>query len=218
MLSKENKEKVIKLCDDDSDAMMLVLRHLYGLESHVVETEDQHYLETQARVYAVADKYQVETLLVEVCKKLSDCLLPHQRGDTINIPDFLAASRIIFLGTPSDSSRGREIVVRTCVNLQRQLRNRPDVISLLSEAGALGAAIINHEQLSEMVDGMWICSSTCCGGLALCSLCRIEFREEVARDNREAVEWSCPSRGTERAPKCGGCGDYIMWRDRKERW
>lgn len=210
---------MIELCEDDPDAMTTFLRHLYGFETRADVTADHYNLEAQAQVYAVAEKYRMETLLVEISRNLSIWLLPRLRRDKVNIPDFLAAARIIFLETPSSSSRGREIIIRHCVKRLLHLKHKPEFHSLLSDVGELGAAIIKHQELSDLIDGIWTCGGReDCRGIAACPACNTTYDEEDARENRENVEWSCSFCGSWRSPWCSDCARSFKWKARAERW
>lgn len=121
---------------------MAMLRYLYDLP---YTTDDAHWEDDgsmllHAKVYTVAEKYELEGLKSMVYDQL--CYLIHFTDDR---PDLIPTIREIITGTPESDRLARKLILNHCTLRLSELSKSQDFMALLKDRGELGAAIITEQ-------------------------------------------------------------------------
>ena len=135
--------KEIELAGDEPDAVLAMLRFLYG-EPYPADEAHWHDGKTMlphAQVYTVAEKYEVENLKVQVHKNMVKLI--QFGGDN---PDLIETIREIFYQTPDTDTMARKLMIDHCVRFLSELSQQEGFVALLEECGALGAAVSTSQQ------------------------------------------------------------------------
>jgi hypothetical protein len=212
----------VELHEDDPDAVMAMLRHIYGL------TYDEHtpggccLLSQHASVFVVAEKYQIPGLQSDACRKIQNLLNSH----IYPIEDFLKAIRTIFSSTVPDSIARAPIALECTVRLQ-ELRERDDFLSLLRDLPDLSMDIIRDPDLECAFPGDWVCEfASDCRGVPYCphlvelgesgvsSDCGHRFDKSFSWKHRDEKRWKCPSCDGMVEPVCHYCNGRLKWSNR----
>jgi hypothetical protein len=93
--------KEVELHEDDPDAMMAMLRHIYGLPYDELPRGGIYLLSQHASTFVVAEKYQISGLQSDVCDKIERTFASH----IYPIEDFLKAVRMIFFLDETEQHR-----------------------------------------------------------------------------------------------------------------
>ena len=150
----------MELHEDDEEAVLAMLRHIYGLTYDEQTPGGCCLLSQHASVFVVAQKYQIPGLQADACRNIQSKLNSH----IYPTEDFLKAVRTIFSSTRSDSI-ARAPMARECTVCLKELRARDDFESLLRELPDLSMDIIRNPDLECAFPGDWVCefASTCRG-------------------------------------------------------
>lgn len=145
---KESEAKAIQLHDDDPEAIVALLRYLYGVPyaAEQAKSSNASTLFPHALVYMTAEKYQVKALQTESCDVMSNVLglEKYKEQHTIDRTDLLAALRTVLAGTPSSDTRARKLLVNHCVQHLRQHFKSGNFKELVAKLPELGAELIVH--------------------------------------------------------------------------
>jgi hypothetical protein len=142
----------LELKEDDAEAMMVLLRHMYDLPYTAAVHDKFSLLQHHALISVVAVKYQYRVLEVEACETIKGMVDSH----SCSLEDFLQAIRIIFAAT----TRSRMVsacLVAACVADLRLLKQNAGFLSLLREFPELGFEILGHQDLESALPeaGEW---------------------------------------------------------------
>jgi hypothetical protein len=191
----------LELCQEDADAMMALLRYLYGIPYPLIdpEADDFHHfdepcgscLQDHALVLVVAEKYQITTLHMDTYKNMAKTIgLPNCSFD-----NFTVTLRTILTSTSKDSLT-RVIMMDACFAGLQEFRERKDFISLLVALPDLGIEIIKNADFKIEPLGKWVyeeemeCGDTSKPG---CRECRraygsiIPFEDAFSRNIEERL-------------------------------
>ena len=147
---QESNSKEVELREDDPEAMMAVLRHLYGLPYAADQDEwhDGATLLPHVLVYITAEKYQITELKAELCAVMSAILCSYCQKDRMKAwlgsPDHLDAVREMIAGTTSDDTEGRNLLIDWCADRMDDLHKNEPFMQLVAEVPELGADLIAH--------------------------------------------------------------------------
>jgi hypothetical protein len=123
---QESGSKEVELHEDDPEAMMSMLRHIYGLPYDELAYGTSCLLSQHASTFVVAEKYQILGLQSDICSNIQSMLDSH----IYPLEDFLKAARTVFTLTTSNSI-ARVPMARECTTRLQELRERDDFVSLL---------------------------------------------------------------------------------------
>jgi hypothetical protein len=144
--NQESDSKEVELCGDDPEAMMALLRHLYGLPypMDTAEWHDGKSFVPHALVYTTAGKYMINKLQTEASLTMSTIVSNsrHDAVDSVESSDLLDALRVIVAGTPVSDTGGREVLLAYCVSVMRRLAQNAKFMAAVAETPALGAELI----------------------------------------------------------------------------
>ncbi|GAB7324542.1 hypothetical protein MBLNU13_g08446t1 [Cladosporium sp. NU13] len=150
-LFAKSPQDELELLDDEPEAMMAVLRHIYGLPypSSSAELDETSSLLPHALVYVTAEKYQIHALKIESCSAMSDILLKNSKPkehalEWLCSPDQLRALREIIIGTPASNTAGRNLLVTHRTHLMPGLNNNQAFMELVADLPGLGADLITN--------------------------------------------------------------------------
>lgn len=169
--SQESNSKITELQDDDPEAMIALLRFLYGLPygPDAIEWHDGRSLLPHVLVYTAAEKYQVEELQAR-CFATIESNLRNNNKNMLNgddPSDFLDALREMFVGTPSEDNEGRRLFVMHCAEHLRQYARNEAFMTLVAQIPELGAELIGgwfrHGEPGEGNFGMYGSPCYTCG-------------------------------------------------------
>jgi hypothetical protein len=173
--------------------MLALLRYIYDMTYDY--DGSKWWFDTlvpHAEVYATAEKYSMDKLQSEVCRKMEDMLdNKSQKVGVRNIPDFTKTLRIVMTRTLRNN-RLREVLVKTCILNLRRLQNEGEFVSLLGQFGELGADILAHKDLECGLVDSWFCGIYCENEEPpWCSNCKRPFEKASAWRQRYNERWSC---------------------------
>ena len=161
---QESGSKEVELHEDDPDAMMAMLRHIYGLRYDELPRGGTYLLSQHASTFVVAEKYQILGLQSDICSNIQSMLDSH----IYPLEDFLKAARTVFTLTTSNSI-ARVPMARECTTRLQELRERDDFVSLLRELPDLSLDIIKNSDFECAFPGDWVCEFTSdCRGMPSC--------------------------------------------------
>lgn len=129
---------------------MAMLRYLYDLPYTTDDThwEDDGSMLLHAKVYTVAEKYELEGLKSMVYDQLG--YLIRFEDDR---PDLIPSIREIITGTPESDRLARKLMLNHCTLRLSELSKSQDFMALLKDVGELGAGIITEQvRTSEIVE------------------------------------------------------------------
>ena len=137
---------------EDPEAMMVLLQHMYNLPYERVVNENFRLLQHHASVFVLAGKYQYHTLEVEACDMMRSMINSHACG----LEDFLQAIRVV-LAPASRDSIATACLVAACVADLRLLKQNAEFLLLLREFPDLGFEILRHQDLENVLPeaGEW---------------------------------------------------------------
>lgn len=208
---------MIDFPEDDSDAMLALLRHIYHLpyDGHQAEVY-QDRLSANVAVYLVAKKYQASVLQEEVFKRMRAFLRPKDTPKLwdINLRDFIKALRIVFTGitpsTPQDEPF-RCLMVETCITILPILRDEDEFLTTLRELGELGAAIVGYRRLSCCLPGALVCGECLGARYVRCRHCEKTYSQMDIWRHADEDDWTCPNCSKRDTPQCGKCDGDVYW-------
>lgn len=169
--------------------MMALFRYIYDLPYEFTDKDSEWQF--LAKVYIVADKYEVEGLVRDVTRRMK-LKFPSDGYLASSEEDFFAVVKLVFDNTVSQDAIGRTAMVDLCVCCIREFKELQEFQTLLSECDGLGAAIIAHEKLSLMLEGTWLCGTDereHRAAVPRCSSCGEEFTASEIRENSRQLEW-----------------------------
>ena len=217
--------------------MIVMLQYLYGIDYENIWADhiQDPYLLYHARVYVVAEKYQVPRLKDEAYENFESVLGPNPRGSEYgkrpllgyDFIDFPVAFHEILAGTKPDS-KVRPLMMHACTSALDKLKDNPNFYTLLEDHPDLAVEIIKHPNLA----GDWECDGKKytiygpreCEGVPSCSTCcadkimradQEQYEQSFAHRHRNEKEWTCPTCGITAPPECLGCKESIRWVTKK---
>jgi hypothetical protein len=149
-LDQESESDELEFLEDDPEAMMAVLRHIYGLPYATdAEFDKTTSLLPHAMVYTTAEKYQIHGLKIESCSAMSDILLKNSEPkehalEWLCSPDQLRALREVINGTPKSDLAGRDFLISHCIHLMPGLNDNQAFMDLVADLPGLGADLITN--------------------------------------------------------------------------
>jgi hypothetical protein len=134
---------LITLHGDEPFAVLAILRFLYGLpyEAEEAHWHDGKTMLPHAKVYTLAEKYELENLKAQVHRNMAKLI--QFSGDK---PDLIETVREIITKSPDTDTMARKLLIDHCVEFLSGLSQNADFVALLEECGALGAAVITSQQ------------------------------------------------------------------------
>jgi hypothetical protein len=155
-LRQEGDSKEVELRGDDPEAMMAVLRYLYGLPyaADLAEWHDGATLLPHVLVYTTAEKYQITGLKIESCATMSDIVGSYYGHDDRALAwrgssDHLDSLYQIHSGTPASDTEGRSLLVTYCVDRLQALSEDVAFMQLVADVPGLGAELIVHKYTAK---------------------------------------------------------------------
>lgn len=193
--------------------MLALLRYIYDLPFFQTPEDKSDRLLPHARVYVVADKYQVSGLKLAVRDNMESIIESHDITC-----DFVDALKTIVTGTaPHDNNHAHKLMVDTCAMNLQEIRQNSGFISLLREHADLGVEIIRHQDLECGFPGDWVCS----GGVycsdrcvIVCGMCDRKFGFAFSWKHRDRPNWLCKGCGNKNEPRCESCNNVVEWQRR----
>lgn len=188
--------------------MYAALRYIYDLPYMDLFADENTKLQSLAKLYVVAEKYQLKGLHKDITKHMYPTLRSRtahgmENLDEAELDDCLAAVKIVSAGTTTQDQMGRESLVTFCVLNIRELKQLPAFSTLMSECSDLGFEILSHEKLPLMLEGTWYCGhDEHKGAVPQCPDCKRVFSLEYIRMNRSEGIWSCPNCSLAAIPEC----------------
>jgi len=132
------------LYEDDPEAMMVLLRYIYGLPYNQVVNENSHLLQHHALVGVAAARYQIHGLQKEACEAMRAIIDSPAR----RFQDFFTALRIVFDPMMQDSE-ARACMITACIAELRVLKRNAEFRSLWQEFPDMGLEILDHPDLDN---------------------------------------------------------------------
>ena len=195
--------------------MVALLRFMYGLTYDACWFDPPSALPSHAKVYVVAEKYQIHGLKAAVKNNMKDSILYHMLSPMDWLHDFIDAVQTIVTGIASDNDQLRRSMVEACVVTLRYLHQEPEFLSLLRESPGMAVDIVGHDDLECGLPGDWVCRGSCSGRCTvMCCSCKKVFSDDFARKHRDEKTWKCSDCGTSGEPHCADCGHTVVWQRR----
>jgi len=199
--------------------MVALLRYIYGLPFDEPFAGRRHLLQPHAKVYVVAEKYQIQGLKFAVYKSLKRMLqsetdLWKENADG-SIVDFMDAFQAVDTGTAARNDQLRKMMVDACIWNLRYLRQKPRFLAILEHSPGLSVAIISHLDLECSLPGDWVCEVSFdrqCD--PMCLYCKESFGEAFAIRHRDDHFWYCQKCEKNDIPICGDCEQPVVWQRR----
>lgn len=166
--------------------MMAMFRFIYGLPYPGEEAywHDNQSVAPHARVYVVAEKYQV----TELKNAVMDVLLSILLNDKVE-EDPASALHTNFSATLDTDNEARPLLVKNCVSQLSFFKKRQDFTKLLKDCAEIGAAMLTHE---DLIPGSWTCSGPSeCRGIPNCPQCDVAFERSTYKKDRKQSYWYC---------------------------
>ena len=220
---QESASNEIKLQEDDPNAMLALLRFLYGLP-YDAEAKSKWLtsLQPHAEVYVVADKYQIEPLKETVAENMRKIITAkaytHKMGflrycDSFkNSDDFFGALHIILEVTTTQDIHSRKVLVDFLIQNIDFFRKQNELLSLFKEYPELAVEIISHKDLETEAEGFWMCfSDDCDTNVPSCGACKVPFQPYYLRRYRYDDQWECQACKSFDQPICLECKARICW-------
>lgn len=163
--SKEGITRTITLRDDDPRMVTKMLRYIY---TH--DYEDDHSYEspfiTHAYVYAMGDKYEIETLKELAKARFEAYLFQNSKSLATNIADFLVAIQMIYTTTLSPDRGLRDPVIAIIREQKYALREIEEFMDLFRSDLAGGEFAVDvldaWTQLRESPRHKFMCNHSIC--------------------------------------------------------
>jgi uncharacterized CHY-type Zn-finger protein len=203
--------------------MHALLRFLYDLP-YTAEANAKWItsLKPHARVYVVADKYQIGALKEAVAENMRKVIAnksyTHRSGflryckSFKNADDFFSALQTILKVTTTHDILARKVLMDCIIQNIDFFRKQDDLLSLLKEHPDLAAAIISHPDLESEAEDFWSCmDDSCATNITSCGNCKFLFEPHFLRRYRYDAVWQCPSCQSVAEPKCVECRTEISW-------
>lgn len=198
--------------------MMALFRYVYDISYD--NLIDYWVLQFHAKVYVVAEKYQIKGLHEKATDKMKEILWNATNWSLLvteenDATDFLATVKIILTQTPTQNNMLRAALVEFAVSHINDLNQLPAFSELLKEHGDFGAEMFAHEQLSLNLEGTWLCN----GGedrraVPRCPKCEKAFLISKLREYRGERLWLCSFCGQRVSPVCSrhsGMPQQVKW-------
>ena len=210
---------------------MVLLRYLYGIPYPTTNPSDEGFsqasLQDHARVFVVAEKYQISKLRRKAFIKMKDVLDDYTPDfDDSACEDFALSLRAILAGTTLENT-ARELMTKVCIAELHHLRSNKAFLALLLDSPELAVEIIKHPHLQYEPPGKWDCDGCCDrydredGGVPMCGLCGYNDESDEARpfeklfawQHRRRDIWPCPECLQDTQPLCSACHCQISWEE-----
>ncbi|MCJ1450659.1 hypothetical protein MMC28_000992 [Mycoblastus sanguinarius] len=131
-IPKEGLRNSIELKEDDPQHAEWMLRFLYAHDYYVDYCDGKPPIVAHARMYAIADKYDIPILKDLAIAKFAPSLKDTQ---AVDIPSFTAAIEVIYTST-LDTDRGlRDCLIPTLKDRMRHLRDDEHSMKLVKSLG-----------------------------------------------------------------------------------
>jgi hypothetical protein len=189
--------------------MMAMFRYIYDVQYYDLWKDRNVKLQTLAKIYLVADKYEVDGLPESVVDWMESELKLHTELEIQyakpNPEDFLAATNMIFNGAVKQGDICRQLLIRFCVACICDLNKLSGFVTLLSEHANLGAAILAQKNLGLMLEGSWYCADDEDKfAVPRCPTftCETIFPMWFIAENYKKKLWKCPICSEEVTPVC----------------
>ena len=142
----------LDLKQDDAEAMMVLLRHMYDLPNSAEANPSFHLLQHHALVSVAAVKYRYHVLEVEACKVINEMV----GLQSCSLEDFLQTIRVTFAAA-TRSKIVTTCLVAACVASLRSLKQDARFLLLLREFPELSFEILRHQDLEDALPeaGIW---------------------------------------------------------------
>lgn len=220
---QESASREIELRGDDPNAMMALLRFLYGLP-YDAEANGKWVssLDLHASVYVVANKYQLSPLQEAVAKNMRRIITSktytHKAGylrhcDTFkNSDDFFGALEVILEVTTTSDNLARKVMLDFLIQNIDFFRKQTEFVSLITDRPELAVELISHPDLESEAEGFWMCFADDCGfNIPSCGSCKFLFESHFLRRYRHDEQWECPVCKVVGKPHCVDCREEITW-------
>lgn len=220
---QEATSKEIELRGDDPNAMLALLRFLYGLP-YDAEANGKWVssLELHASVYVVANKYQLGPLQEAVAKNMRKIITSKtytnkvgylQHCDTFkNSDDFFGALEVILEVTTTGDTLARKVLLDFLIQNIDFFRKQKEFQSLIADRPELAVELITHPDLESEAEGFWMCFAEDCGiNIPSCGSCKFLFESHFLRRYRHDDLWECPVCKFVGKPHCVDCREEITW-------
>ena len=199
--------------------MVALLRYIYGLSYNGRFSNRPDRLQPHAKVYVVAEKYQLQGLKLAVSdnmERIIDSGMDLAVNDAgVSIDDFVSALRTVVTGITTDNDHVWEMMVEACVVNLQYVRQKPMFLSLLKESPGLGVEIIGHQDLECGLPGDWVCKGGCDGRCGtMCYGCDTPFSDAFAMSHRNEGLWECEKCEMSYEPNCIDCSNTVVWQRR----
>lgn len=214
-MTQESASKEVELHEDDPNAMIVLLRYLYGISYPTKASLQDH-----AQVFVVAEKYQISRLREEAFDEMESSLEDSELSCTFDYEGFVLALRTIFTATTPNNT-ARNLVMSVCITDLNNMRNHDAFTTLLAAVPELAVEIVKHPDLKWDSPGKWICDGFQdhgdCGGVPMCRLCGSDvhgprpFEQSFSWRHRSQYLWLCPDCSVEMPPCCSICNSGIHW-------
>jgi hypothetical protein len=215
LLTQESTSKEVELHEDDPQAVMVLLRYLYGIPYPTKASLQEH-----AQMFVVAEKYQISRLREEAFDEMEASLEESELSCTFDYEGFVLALRTIFTATTPNNT-ARKLLMSVCITDLNNMRHHDAFTALLAAVPELAVKIINHPDLKWESPGKWICDGFQkygdCGGVPMCRLCGSDvhgprpFEQSFSWRHRSQYVWLCPDCSVEMRPCCSICNSDIRW-------
>jgi hypothetical protein len=198
--------------------MMALFRYVYDIPYD--DLIDEWVLQFHAKVYVVAEKYQIQGLHEKATENMKEYLWNATNWSLLVVEendatDFIATVRIILTGTPPQDNMLREALVEFAVSHINDLNQVPAFAALLKDHGDFGAEMFAHERLSLNLEGTWMCDGEeDRRAVPRCPKCEEAFDLGELRENRCQKHWTCCYCNQRVSPVCArhpGMPQRVEW-------
>ena len=199
--------------------MVALLRYIYGLPYAACFSGRPDRLYPHAKVYVVAEKYQIQGFKLAVSRSVkrklhSEMNLGKENADG-SIVNFMDTFQAVVKGIAARDNQLRKMMVDACVWNLRYLRQKPTFLALLEDSPGLSVEIISHPDLECGLPGDWICEVGCDDRFEpVCFHCSEPFGDGFAMSHRGDRYWYCGKCENNVAPICGICEQPLAWQRR----
>lgn len=220
---QESASKEIELKEDDSGAMLALLRFLYDLPYNAeANSKWVSSLQPHASVYVVADKYQLDSLKEAVANNMQKILtsktytnnLGHLRWcDSFkNAGDFFGTLNTILEVTTTQDTQAREVLICFIIHNINFFRKQDKLLSLFKDYPELAVQLISDPDLEVEAEGTWMCvEDSCVSSVPGCTKCNLVFEPQFLRRHRYDEQWQCLVCKVVDQASCVECKSKISW-------
>lgn len=185
---------------------MALFRYVYDMP--YADLVDEWVLQFHAKVYVVAEKYQINGLHEKSTENMKEYLWNATNWSLLvleenDATDFLAAVRIVLTQSSEEDNMLRDALVEFAVSHINDLNRLPAFAALLKDHGDFGAEMFAHERLSLNLEGTWMCDGEeDRRAEPRCPKCEEAFDIEQLREYRGQKHWECGYCDSRVSPVC----------------